>query len=469
MATFVSGLYVGTFGGRTLNINVTGNISRNGTTVTLINISCYLYSANGGTWWAADPRTWGLRAPGGEAVSTSVPYTPSSNSRTFSLPNLSFYLANLSTSCTMYVTGPDGSFAFTLGGIPQGAVAPSGLNVSISSVADTGATFSVSLSSYGTPSGEANRYIEAAILGQSTYGGKYRWATKKAVTSATITVNNSLSTNPSNPLTIVPNTQYWYGAYATNTVMETSMVKGTFITLPAYISDVVVNDVGGGEVVVSVLHASEGTADTAYTEYSYDQTKWTVIQDTFRLEVLSATTLYVRRRNGTGTTPVRTVSIVPATTVKLYGSVNNQAKEIRKLYGSVNGKAVRIRKLYGSVNGRSKLIYVYSVRPGENRDNPIVINSSNATFSKAKHITANVTESTATDIGNWYLSPAPVFFRVSIPEEYNTMGVGLNIVITIGGEQKINALSSELSPDQRELILQWDGSSSLTVLQVVDI
>ncbi len=381
MATFVSGLYVGTFGGRTLNINVTGNISRSSTTVTLTNISCYLYAANGGTWWAADPRTWGLRAPGGEAVSTSVPYTPSAGSRTFSLPNLSFYLANSSTSCTMYVTGPDGSFAFTLGGIPQGAVAPSGLNVTLSSVQDTGATMKVTLSSYGTPSGEANRYIEASIMGQSTYGGKYRWATKKAVTSATITVNNNSATNSSNPLTIVPNTKYWYGAYATNTVMNTSTVKGTFITLPAYISNVVVDDVGGGNVTVSVVHASEGSAAAAYTEYSYNQTDWTTVQDTFNLTVHSPTTIYVRRRNSTGTTPVRTVSIVPATTVKLYGSVNNKAKEIRKLYGSVNGQAVRIRKLYGSVNGRSKLIFVENNDPWSSRSSgtagdPYVISSS---------------------------------------------------------------------------------------------
>ena len=380
MATFVSGLSVGTFGSRQLAINITGNISRNGTSVTLSSISCHRYSTNGGYWYAADPRTWGLRAPGGEAVSTSVSYSASSSYRDFSLPNLTFYLDINATSAWMNVTGPDGSFGFTLGGIPVGAVAPSGLDVSISSAADTGATFSVTLSSYGTPSGEANRYIEAAIMGQSTYGGKYRWATKKAVSSATITVNNNSATNSSNPLTIVPNTQYWYGAYATNTAMSTSMVKGTFITLPAYISDVTVNDVGGGNVTVSVIHASEGTATTAYTEYSYNQTDWTTVQDTFSLTVHSATTIYVRRRNSTGTTPVRTVSIVPATTVKLYGSVNNQAKEIRKLYGSVNGKAVRIRKLYGSVNGRSKLIFEESNNPWSSRGSgtagdPYVISS----------------------------------------------------------------------------------------------
>lgn len=239
----------------------------------------------------------------------------------------------------------------------QSGSAPSGLDVTLTSVQDTGATMAVSLGSYGSPSSEADRYIEAAIMGQSTYGGQYRYDIATAQTSATIAVNNNSRTNASTPLTIIPNTQYWYGAYATNTAMSTSTVKGTFITLPAYISDVAVNDVGGGEVMVSVVHASEGSATTAYTEYSYNQTDWTVVQDTFRLTVHSATTFYIRRRNSTGTTPVRTVSIVPATTTKFYGSVNNQAKEIHKLYGSVNGQAVRIRKLYGSVNGRSKLIF----------------------------------------------------------------------------------------------------------------
>ena len=248
----------------------------------------------------------------------------------------------------------DGSGSWTL---PARGTAPSGLDVSITSIQDTGATMAVTLSSYGTPSSEANRYIEAAIMGQSTYGGQYRFATQKAVTSASITVNNSSYTNSSNPLTIVPNTQYWYGAYASNTVMSTYMVKGTFITLPAYIISVTATDVGSGEMNIIVNHASEGSADTAYTEYSYDQTNWTVVSDIFSLTVHTVTTIYVRRRNSTGTTPVQMVSIIPATSVKLYGSVNNQAKEIKRLYGSVNNQSVRIRKLYASVNGRSKLIY----------------------------------------------------------------------------------------------------------------
>lgn len=357
MATFVSGLAVGTFGSRSLAINVTGDISRSGTTVTLSNISCYLYSSNGGTWYSATARTWGLRAPDGSAVSTSVPYTPSASSRTFSLSNLSFYLANSSTSCTMYVTGPDGSFAFTLSGIPQGAVAPSGLDVSISSVADTSATFSVTLSSYGTPSSTDGRYIEAAILGSSSYGNPYRFNIARNTTSATITVTGSSSTG-STALAVVGNTQYYYGAYASNTSLSISTVKTTFVTLPAYITDVTANDLGQGVIDFVVSHASEGDAATVTTEYSFDQSTWVTAADEFTLTLSSATTVYIRRTSSAGSTPVYTISVSPKIGVVLYGSVNGEAEKITKLYGSVNGESKRIRKLYGSVNGRSKIIYI---------------------------------------------------------------------------------------------------------------
>lgn len=43
--------------------------------------------------------------------------------------------------------------------------------------------------------------------------------------------------------------------------------------------------------------------------------------------------------------------------VKLYGSVNGEAKRITRLYGSVNGQTVKIDKIYGPVNGQTKLIY----------------------------------------------------------------------------------------------------------------
>lgn len=358
MATFVSGLAVGTFGARSLAINVTGDISRSGTTVTLSNISCYLYASNGGTWYSATPRTWGLLAPDGSSVSTSVPYTPTASSRTFSLSNLSFYLANSSTSCTMYVTGPDGNFAFTLSGIPQGAVAPSGLSVSVSSVADTSASFSVSLSSYGTPSAADGRYIEAAILDTSTYGNPYRWNIARNTTSATIVVDDATASVSTSRLNVIGNRQYYYGAFASNTSLSISTVGGTFTTLPAYITDVTVDDQGQGVISFVVSHASEGSAATVTTEYSLDQSTWVAASDSFTLNLYSATTVYIRRISTAGSTPVYSVSVSPRVGIRLYGSVNGEATQIKKLYGSVGGESKRIKKLYGSVNGRSKLIYI---------------------------------------------------------------------------------------------------------------
>lgn len=243
------------------------------------------------------------------------------------------------------------------GYLPVGSVAPSGLDITVADIKDTQVTFNVTLSSYGTPASADGRYIEAAMLDTSTYGNPYRWQVARNTASASIVVDDATANVSADRLNIIGNRLYHYGAHANNTQSSTRIVKGTLITAPAYITDVTVNDVGGGEVVVSVLHNREGTSDTVYTEYSYNQTNWTTASETFHLTVHGATTLYIRRRNSTGATPVHTVSIVPATTVKLYGSVNNQAKEIRKLYGSVNNQSVRIRKLYGSVNGRSKLIY----------------------------------------------------------------------------------------------------------------
>lgn len=251
------------------------------------------------------------------------------------------------------------NYTSSSGTVPVGAIAPSGLTATLDSFTDTTATISVALSSYGTPASEANRYIEGAVFVGSTYGDNstYRYETATAANSNTFTVTNSSRTG-SNQFNIMGNTQYHYGAYANNTALSTSIVSSdTFVTLPAYITNVTVNDVGGGDMVISVLHNTEGSADTVYTEYSYDQVTWVSVPETFHLTVHSATTLYLRRENNSGVTPVRSVSIVPATTVKLYGSVNDQSKEIRKLYGSVNSQAVRIRKLYGSVNGRSKLIF----------------------------------------------------------------------------------------------------------------
>ena len=262
------------------------------------------------------------------------------------------------TSVTLSVRFAGGSLnttkSWTLSMDPGGS-APAVPSISIVNVADNNATFNVTESDYGDPASATGRYIEAGIMAQNSYGGTYRAKMATNVSSADITVSNTNYDYGS--LAITPNTTYYYGAYANNTVLSASGIAGQFTTLPAYITNVVANDDGTGNITVSVIHGSEGSDDTVYTEYSYDQSTWNAVQDEFHITAHSATTIYIRRENSTGATPVYSLSIVPTTTVKLYGSVNGQSKEIKTLYGSVNGQSKKIVKLYGSVNGRSKLIY----------------------------------------------------------------------------------------------------------------
>lgn len=250
------------------------------------------------------------------------------------------------------------------------AIAPSGLTATLGSVSDTSAVITASLSSYGTPSSDANRYIEASILGQSTYGGQYRYDYTKAVKTTTLTIDNNSKTNSSNPLTITPNTSYWYGAYATNASLSTSTVSGTFTTLPARITSASVKYDPDGFVVpvyrIYLSYASEGSANDVIRYYKIGDGDWVVgskTQDIVNIaasKITETVTVALQRRGGDdGDTAANTyyVTITPFTNAKLYGSVNGRSKKITKLYGSVGGVSKKITKLYGSVDGVAKLIY----------------------------------------------------------------------------------------------------------------
>lgn len=122
-----------------------------------------------------------------------------------------------------------GTWTATVDGFPGVNTQPAAPTVTIKSKTHNSATFGVSLSSYGNPSGASGRYIEAAILAQNSYGNSYRYEIAQNTSSATITVNNSSRTG-STALTIQGNKKYWYGGYATNTALSNSVVTGTFYT-----------------------------------------------------------------------------------------------------------------------------------------------------------------------------------------------------------------------------------------------
>ena len=144
---------------------------------------------------------------------------------------------------------------------------PTGLSVSVAQKYTNGAKFNVSISSYGNPSGENGRYIEAAILGQNSYGANYRYATAARTTSSAITVNNS--SNQGGTLTIKSNTRYYYGAYATNTQRPVSKVQGQFYTLPGTPTARNFTVLTSTSASFDVTETSEGTGQITQLQYQY--------------------------------------------------------------------------------------------------------------------------------------------------------------------------------------------------------
>ena len=129
-------------------------------------------------------------------------------------------------SCPWY----SGTRSYTCSGnIPSGVTPPSGLTATLNSKTYNSATIKVSISSYGTPSSADGRWIEAGVAGQNSWTSpSLRSAIAKNTTSSTITINNS--SPQTQTLTIEGNHKYWYGAYATNTQADTSIIAGTFYT-----------------------------------------------------------------------------------------------------------------------------------------------------------------------------------------------------------------------------------------------
>lgn len=238
-----------------------------------------------------------------------------------------------------------------------GGSAPTGLQVSVDSYTDTSATFDVSITSWGSPVPATGKYIEAAILGTSTYSGDpRRWSTEADVTEAFIVVDNTSRTG-SPALTVQGNTQYHYGMFANNGTLFASTVPGTFVTKPAYITGVTAVDLHRHNIECTVSHAAEGSAYTVSDEYSFDEVNWTPFFDTVTIVVPSARTIYFRRSSTAGVTPTYSIYVEPTPLGIAYGSVNNQSEEIVKWYGSVNNQSKKIVKMYGSENGLSKMIY----------------------------------------------------------------------------------------------------------------
>lgn len=127
--------------------------------------------------------------------------------------------------------------------IPAQYTDPSTPSVTVKSKTHNSVTFGVSISSYGNPSSESGRYIEAALLQTNSYDGsasnRRRWQVAYRTTSSNITVDNNGSYNGGSDglgLTILGNSLYYYGGYATNTKKSKSVVTGSLYLPPPPLS-----------------------------------------------------------------------------------------------------------------------------------------------------------------------------------------------------------------------------------------
>jgi hypothetical protein len=245
---------------------------------------------------------------------------------------------------------------------------PSGLSVSIAEKYPRGAKFNVSLSSYGVPSDTSGRYIEAAILGQNSYGNSYRYDIASNTRSATITVGNSSRTG-SPALTINPNTTYYYGGYATNTQRSISTVTGSFTTL-ADVPTLSVTRIGETSVTVSYSTPADGGKYAKNIQYSLDNgTTWTTgatvntgaaSSGTFEISNLHNGTTYTmkcRANTSSGNTAGSDVVFTTLESYKIYVPVNGKTKKVKKVYCEVGGKTKAVKKIYASVSGKTKRVF----------------------------------------------------------------------------------------------------------------
>lgn len=244
---------------------------------------------------------------------------------------------------------------------------PSGLSVSVAERYKDGFKFNVSLSSYGTPSDASGRYIEAAVLGQNSYGGTYRYQIASNTKSASITVTNS--NYRGGGLTINPNTMYYYGGYASNTQRNISTVSGSITTL-ADTPTLSVTRIGETSVTVSYSTPADGGKYAKNIQYSLDNgTTWTTgatvstgaaSSGTFQINNLHNGTTYTmkcRASTSAGNTAGSNVVFTTLESYKIYVPVNNKTKKVKKIYCEVSGKTKLVKKVYASVNVKTKRVF----------------------------------------------------------------------------------------------------------------
>ena len=337
---------------RSSNISYYGNlyissISRSGTNITIngtIRLTSKGTSGHSGYYnygVQADPDGsggWGTLLGNSESLrngnSKDVGFSTTVSNVSTSATTLSFgvrYCAWYNSGHTSTYWDVTKTWSLSLSG---GSSSPSGLSAQFVSATEDTVTLDISVGDYGNPASANNRYIEGAVLGSTTYGPPYFCEKVYNASSGRVTITNNSSTYGT-PMTIEPNTEYHIGIYANNTSVSASKVMSeTCVTAPASITAATATYTGNNTVNIAVAHGSEGSAQTVYTEYSWDNENWVQVSSPFNVTVTSRKIIFLRRINDTGSTPVYSMEVAPTNGNRIYGSVSGLSKNLSPLYAS---------------------------------------------------------------------------------------------------------------------------------------
>lgn len=266
MATLANGVEMGWWS-NTSNTRwcyIFGDVTRSGNTVTLSNLSCY---------WTFRYDSWANNLSttmyvNGTATGIVCTFN-GRQSNTYYLNNTSFSVSTTQTSATLSCSEGGDTGYFTVS-FPSGASAPTGLSVSDVSSGVSSFSAVVSITGWGVGSGTRSRELQVWTQGM-VQPRRYQPQEGDSL-SGTITCDNSSLGD----LTIVPNTMYTIGAYATNGQANTgSQNFNNYTTLPDSLQSKSAETVDTRSIKINYTTKADGGKYAKEIQYSLDNSTWT--------------------------------------------------------------------------------------------------------------------------------------------------------------------------------------------------
>lgn len=319
-------------------------------------------------------------------VGSSDYYYPSSGTRSVTISNVPagatsatlpvrFRSCNASDcSSTYFDTTKNWTLSFNASVTP-----PSGLTYSNQVVTWDSLTATIGASKWG--SGGDHKVLQLKVLNQSYESGvSSLQETSTGANSATLTVTNE-SAQRIGTIGTVPNllgcSTYYPGVYASNGAAAARLAQGAFTTPPA---PGILGYTRTANIYMFTYKGIPEDNNPSYQanllkrtlRYKIDNGNWEYVDNAAQraidyesvanISVPAGSTAVIEGWNTYGAdnlqSKVSTMTIANTDApVHAYGSVDGEAKEIKKLYGSVLGETKELLSLYASENGVAKKIY----------------------------------------------------------------------------------------------------------------